>query len=404
MSGRTEQSVWLAAARGDGPLAGVRVLDFSRILAGPYATMHLADLGADVIKVEAPGRGDETRHWGPPFATDGSASYFHAVNHGKRSVALDLRDADDASVAGALAREADVIVDNFLPGRMREFGLDRESLASANPGVITATISGFGKGNRYSERPGFDFLAQAMGGLMSITGQPGGEPTRVGVAATDLLAGALLSSGVLAALVAVRAGQSGRHVEVSLLDTQVSMLANIASGWLIGKTTPTRFGNAHPSIAPYETLWTADKEIAVAVGTDRQFERFCFALDRSHLAEDPRFETNAQRVLHRGELVDELEAALRSRSSEHWLAKLIEHDVPVAPVNTVAEAMEDPVVQERMVTTVDGIPQVRTAIWLDGESLPVTAAPPVLGAHTESVRKHMLEHVALAGDGGQHRG
>lgn len=389
MSAPQPASAWPLSTHVEGPLSGVKVLDFSRILAGPFATMHLADLGADVIKIEMTGRGDETRHWGPPFAPDGSASYFHAMNHNKRSVALDLRDPDDLLIAQSLAREADIVVDNFLPDRMRKFGLDRETLAGRNPSIITATISGFGKGNAYSERPGFDFLAQAMGGLMSITGQPGGDPTRVGVAVTDLMAGTLLTTGVLAALTAVRGGQEGKHIEVSLLDTQISMLANIASGWLIGETVPARFGNAHPSIAPYETLRTADKEIAVAVGTDGQFRKFCQALKRPELADDPSFVTNTLRIKNREALIEELEQVLQHAPSAEWIETLIESGVPVAPVNTVPEALSDPVVQERMITEVEGVPQVRTAIWIDGAPLPVTKAPPTLGAHTDEVRSHI---------------
>lgn len=377
------------AADATGPLAGLRVADFSRILAGPFATMQLADLGADVIKVEAPVHGDETRRWGPPFGDDGSASYFHAVNHSKRSIALDLRDPEDSRIARELASCADVVVDNFLPGRMREFGLDRASLVDENPRVITATISGFGTGNAYSDRPGFDFLAQAMGGLMSITGQPDGEPTRVGVAVTDILAGSLLCSGVLAALAGTRAGQPGRHVEVSLLDAQISMLANIASGWLIGETSPRRFGNAHPSIAPYETFPASDALIAVAVGTDRQFRRLCAAIGRVDLAQDERFTTNALRIRNRGPLTESLSRTFATASCDQWVDALTGAGVPVAPVNTVRQALEDPVVRERMITHVDGIAQVRTPIRLDGEALPVSSRPPLHGEHSDDVREHL---------------
>ncbi|PPL20233.1 CaiB/BaiF CoA transferase family protein [Microterricola pindariensis] len=390
MNARSEsQGSWLEAPASSGPLSGVRVLDFSRILAGPYATMHLADLGADVIKVEAPGRGDETRHWGPPYSSDGTASYFLAVNHNKRSIELDLANSEDAQIAYALAVQADIVVDNFLPGRMKRFGLDRETLAAANPQIVTATVSGFGRGNMYSERPGFDFLAQAMGGLMSITGQPGGEPTRVGVAITDLLAGVLCATGILAALSETRTGALGRHIEVSLLDTQISMLANIGSGWLVSESVPERFGNAHPSIAPYETLATADKPLAVAVGTDRQFRRFVETLGAPQLGTNPDYATNRDRVVNRAALVLELEALLVTNSRDHWLEHLIAADVPVAPVNTVAEALGDPVVRQRMIAVVNGIPQIRTAINVDGEALAIHTAPPKLGADSASIRDHL---------------
>ncbi len=383
---------WPAAPETTGPLAGVKVLDFSRILAGPYATMHLADLGADVIKVEAPGRGDETRHWGPPHAADGTAAYFLAVNHNKRSIALDLSDPEDAAIAHSLAVDADIVVDNFLPGRMERFGLDRATLARVNPQIVTATVSGFGSGNAYSGRPGFDFLAQAMGGLMSITGQEGGEPTRVGVAVTDLLAGVLCATGVLAALNETKTGAPGRHVEVSLLDTQISMLANIGSGWLTSQVYPDRFGNRHPSIAPYETLATADKPLAVAVGTDPQFKRFVETLGAPEMGFDPDYLTNRDRVNNRAALVQTLERLLCTKSRDRWLELLIEAGVPVAPVNSIAEALDDPVVRERMIEVVDGVPQIRTAINLDGAPLMIHTAPPALGAHSDGIRQHVLDH------------
>jgi crotonobetainyl-CoA:carnitine CoA-transferase CaiB-like acyl-CoA transferase len=347
--------------------------------------MQLADLGADVVKVEAPGRGDETRRWGPPFAADGVASYYLSVNHNKRSITLALDTAGGAAVAHRLAAAADVVIDNFLPGRLRRFGLDRDTLAAVNPGVVTCTISGFGTGNEYSERPGFDFLAQAMGGLMSVTGQPGGEPTKVGVAITDLVCGLHVNTGILAALHERARTGLGRHVEVSLLDSQVSMLVNLASGWLTAGAEPELRGNTHPSIAPYETLRTADRPLAVAVGTDRQFQRLAGALDAPALAHDPRFVTNADRVHHRPELRAELEARLVCRGRAHWLRHLVPAGVPVAPVNTVSEVFADPVVTDRMVVEVDGVRQVRSPIRLDGEALPVHSPPPGLGADTEDI-------------------
>ena len=385
---------WPEGPDHSGPLSGVRVLDFSRILAGPYATMQLADLGADVIKVEAPGRGDETRHWGPPFTSDGTASYFLAVNHGKRSIELDLSDPGDAAIALALAAEADIVIDNFLPGRMERFGLDRASLAHANPLVVTATISGYGRGNEYSDRPGFDFLAQAFGGLMSITGPLDSSPSKVGVAVTDLLAGSLCATGVLAAFSATRLGQPGRHIEVSLLDAQVSMLANIASGYLVSGVDPSRFGNQHPSIAPYETLRTADREIAVAVGTDRQFQLLADVLGMPELAADARFATNRDRVSNRPALVAALEAVLVTRSSDDCLTALIAAGVPAAPVNSVAEALDDPVVRERMLTDAHGVPLVRTPIRVDGQPADVAGPPPQLGAHSAEIREHVTSRLA----------
>jgi crotonobetainyl-CoA:carnitine CoA-transferase CaiB-like acyl-CoA transferase len=351
--------------------------------------MQLADLGADVIKVESPGRGDETRYWGPPFAADGVASYYYAVNHNKRAVTLALDHPAAAAVARRLAAAADVVVDNFLPGRMRRFGLDRETLAAANPGVVTCSISGFGAGNEYSDRPGFDFLAQAMGGLMSVTGQPGGEPTRVGIAITDLVSGMHANTGILAALQERARTGVGRHVEVALLDSQVSILINLASGWLIAGNEPKLFGNAHPSIAPYETLSTADGQLAVAVGTDRQFQRLAEGVGAPELAVDPRFVGNADRVANRLVLRHELESRLRRQDRAYWLEHLVAAGVPVAPVNTLPEVFADPVVRERMLVEVDGITQVRSPIRLDGDPLPVQTAPPRLGQHTEDLLRQL---------------
>lgn len=380
-----ERAGWPAGPVRDGPLSGLRVLDLTRVLAGPFATMQLADLGADVIKVETPGRGDETRHWGPPFTAAGISSYYLAVNHGKRSLTLALDDPRARAVARRLALAADVVVDNFLPGRLAGFGLDRASLAADNPGVITCTVTGFGSGNPYSERPGYDFVAQAMGGFMSVTGQPGGPPTRAGVAITDIVSGLQMDTGVLAALVERGRTGVGRHVEVALLDSQVSLLVNLASGWLTAGAHPALFGNAHPSICPYETLATADGELAFAVGTDRQFSRLVSGLGAPELAADPRFATNTERVRHRPVLRAELEDRLRERPRAHWLDLLVGLGVPVGPVNDLAEVFADPVVTERMVVEVDGVRQLRTPIRLDGRPLDVHTSPPALGQHTGAI-------------------
>jgi crotonobetainyl-CoA:carnitine CoA-transferase CaiB-like acyl-CoA transferase len=378
-------AVWPDQPPRDLPLSGIRVLDFTRILAGPYATMHLADLGADVIKVEMPRHGDETRHWGPPYTESGASSYFLSVNHGKRSLALDLSDPRSAAIARLLATRADIVIDNFLPGKMREFGLDHDVLRSMNPGLVTATISGFGADGPYAGRPGFDFLAQAMGGLMSITGPPGSDGYRVGVAVTDLMAGLFVALGIVSVLEERRRTGRGRHVEISLLDTQISMLVNIASSWLTAGVEARAFGNQHPSIAPYETLRTADRPIAVAVGTNRQFRSMARALQLEHLADDPRFATNAARVQNRSDLVRILEEKLVRHSRDYWLAHLGEAQVPVAPVNSVSEALTDPTIRARMVTEVGGVPLVRSPIRLDGMALDVSLAPPSLGADSLNI-------------------
>lgn len=382
---RRGDAAWPSSPNRQGPLAGLRVLDLTRILAGPFATMQLADLGADVIKVEAPGRGDETRRWGPPFAPDGTASYYLAINRNKRSLTLDLGDPETNAVARRLARAADVMIDNFLPGRLANFGLDHRELRARNPGLISATISGFGSDNPYSDRPGFDMLAQAMGGMMSITGDPEGPPTRVGVAMSDLVSGLFVNHGILAALHERARTGRGRHVEVSLLDTQVASLVNMASAWLTAGVEPHRFGNHHPSIAPYEPLQTADGPLVVTVGNDRQFTRFVHALGLDELADDPRFATNHQRVEHRAELAEALEERLRTRTRDEWLEVLIEAEVPAAPINTIPEVFGDPVIRDRMVAEVDGLEQVRSPVRLDGEALPVDRRPPELGADTEAI-------------------
>lgn len=383
---------WPGSERsGGGPFAGLRVLDLSRVLAGPLASMQLADLGADVIKIEAPGRGDETRHFGPPFADDGVAVYYSAVNRSKRSLELDLASPRGMLIARRLALQADIMIDNFLPGRLSKFGLDGDELRLANPALITATVSGFGSNNAYSERPGFDFLAQAMGGYMAVTGQQDGEPTRTGTAVVDYVAGLYTTQGILAALSERKTTGMGRHVEVALLDTVVAMLANLGMSYLVAGVETDRFGNAHPSIAPYETLRVADGEIAVAVGTDRQFARLAAAVGDPDLVTDPRFVSNRERVRHRSELKARLEKRLTTRSKADWLEVLATAEVPVAPVNTIAEVFADPVVRERMVAAVDDVPQINSPVRLDGRPLPLFSRPPNLGEHNEGILSALEE-------------
>jgi crotonobetainyl-CoA:carnitine CoA-transferase CaiB-like acyl-CoA transferase len=376
---------WPAGPERVGPLAGLRVLDLSRILAGPFATMQLADLGADVIKVEAPGTGDETRRWGPPFAADGTAAYFLAINRNKRAITLDLARAAAASLARRLALAADVVVENFLPGRLERFGLDHDSLSAADPRIVTCTISGYGSDGPAAERPGFDFLIQAEGGIMSVTGQPGDQPTKVGVAIADLSAGLFATIGILAALRERDASGRGRHVEISLLDAQVGMLANQAMNWLVGGVTPGRMGNAHPNISPYESYRTRDGSIAIGIGTERQFARLAEALEVPELGRDQRFRSNAERVAHRDELKRLLERRLVERDRQAWLERLAATGVPAAPINSIPEVFADPLVRERVLAEVDGVPQVRSPVRVDGRPVPVDGAPPELGRDTEVV-------------------
>ncbi len=324
-----------------GPLSGIRVADFSRVLAGPHATMLLADLGADVIKIESPD-GDGTRQWSPPVNAVGQSTYFAGVNRGKRSVVLDLRSPEGLARARELASTADVVIENFKPGTMQKFGLGYDSVAADNPGVVYCSISGFGDGAG-AALPGYDLLVQAVGGLMSITGQTdaeGGQPTKVGVALVDILTGLNAVIGIQAALLARAAQGKGQEVKVTLLGSLLSALANQASSTLETGASPGRMGNAHPSIAPYETFRAADQAIALAVGTDGQFARLCDVIGAPALAADPRFADNPSRVAHRSELRELVEARLSERPAADWIDRLTAANVPAGRVNTIAQAIE----------------------------------------------------------------
>ena len=320
-----------------GPLDGVLVADFSRVLAGPLATMFLADLGATVVKVERPGAGDDTRHWGPPYVA-GTTTYFTSVNRNKRSLTLDLGDPHDLTLARTLAGRADVMVENFLPGTLARYGLDAASACAANPGLVYCSVSGFGSGLG-ADRPGYDFVVQAVGGLMSITGDPTGGPTKTGVALVDVLTGLHATIGILAALRAKEVDGGGQVVEVNLLSSLISSLVNQGAAFANGAASPQRMGNEHPSIAPYETLRTADLPLAVAVGNDKQFAAMASALRRPDLAGDPRFSSNADRVAHRRELVTELETALLTATAAEWAARLQAVGVACGPVNDIGAAI-----------------------------------------------------------------
>jgi crotonobetainyl-CoA:carnitine CoA-transferase CaiB-like acyl-CoA transferase len=321
----------------DVALADLRILDFSRVLAGPLATMVLADLGATVIKVERPGSGDETRAWGPPFDPAGQATYFQAINRNKVNVVLDLRDRSDQARARELAAGADVVVENFRPGVMQRLGLDDDGLRVANPALVYCSITGFGAG-RGATLPGYDLLVQALGGLMSITGEPEGEPQKVGVAIVDVVAGLFASVGILAALRHRDRTGEGQRVEVDLLSSLLAGLVNQASAYTGAGVVAGRMGNAHPSIAPYALFRAADGELAIAVGNDRQFAALCATLGVPELAGDPRFATNPARVAHRDGLRDLLERALAAHPAAEWAARLREAGVPAGKVNDVAEA------------------------------------------------------------------
>ncbi|MGZ4312032.1 MAG: CaiB/BaiF CoA transferase family protein [Solirubrobacteraceae bacterium] len=365
------------------PLGELRILDFSRILAGPFATMMLADLGAAVIKVERPGTGDETRSWGPPFDAQGRATYFQSVNRNKHSVALDLTDARDLARARELAGAADVIVENFRPDVMDKLGLGYEALAAADPRLIFCSITGFGAGPG-AELPGYDLLVQALGGLMSITGSPDGEPQKVGVALVDVLAGLFASLGILAALRHRDRTGEGQRVEVDLLSSLLAGLVNQASAYTIAGAVPGRMGNAHPSISPYELYQTSDGELVVAVGNDRQFAALCEVLDAPDLAADPRFATNSDRVANRAALRQKLIARLVAAPAAEWAQRLTAARVPAGVVNDLAGAFElarslglDPIVE---VPAADGtsVPLTRNPIRLSRTPATYRSAPPAL--------------------------
>jgi crotonobetainyl-CoA:carnitine CoA-transferase CaiB-like acyl-CoA transferase len=375
-----------------GSLSGLLVADFSRVLAGPYATMLLADLGADVVKVERPGNGDDTRAWGPPFA-DGEATYFLAVNRNKRSIALDLADPRGAATARDLALRADVLVENLRPGTMARFGLGYEQLRPHHRRLVYCSVTGFGAGEG-AALPGYDLLAQAVGGLMSVTGEPGGAGTKTGVALVDVITGLHAALGVLAALRHRDRTGDGQLVEVSLLSSLLSALTNHASGYVAAGVVPAAMGNQHPSIAPYEVFPSADRPLVIAVGNDRQFEALCAVLDRADLAADPRFKTNAGRVAARAPLVEALCATLSSGTADHWFAALTAAGVPCGPINDLAAAFElatglglDPVVEVPDARRQHPVRQVANPIGLSAAPPAYRLAPPHLDEDREWVRR-----------------
>ena len=374
------------------PLEGVVVADFSRVLAGPLATVMLADLGATVIKVERPGAGDDTRAWGPPW-TDNSSSYFECANRSKQSVTLDLDDPDDLRLARTLAGRADVLVENFKVGALVSRGLDYESLRAGNPGLVYCSITGFGSSGG-AALPGYDFLVQAMGGLMSITGDADGEPMKAGVALVDVLTAKDATIGILAALAARDRTGSGQRVEVNLLSSLLGALANQASAYLATGRVPRRLGNRHPSIAPYETLACKDAPIAVACGNDRQFRRLSETLGAAELADDPRFATNAARVQHRDELVAALESRLRHEAVDAWVERLTGAGVPAGKVGDIADGIAlaaslglDPTVPVGDTAP----PQVRNPVRFSATPVTTYLPPPRLGEHDETVRRWLTE-------------
>ncbi|HEV2081745.1 MAG TPA: CaiB/BaiF CoA-transferase family protein [Brevundimonas sp.] len=384
-----------------GPLDGIRVLDLSRVLAGPWATQTLADLGAEVIKIERPGAGDDTRLWGPPFTTktDGSrgdAAYFLCANRGKKSVELDIATPGGAEAVRRLAATCDVVVENFKTGGLAKYGLDWPSLEKLNPRLVYCSITGFGQDGPDAHRAGYDYMIQAMGGLMSITGQPdgapGAEPMKVGVAVVDLFTGLYASNAILAALMHARATGEGQHVDVALFDVQAAMLANQATNWFVSGTAPTRMGNAHPNLAPYQPFPCTDGMVVIAVGNDGQFRALCGALGAPGMGSDPRFATNAARIEHRAVLTAELSALTAGHGMKALMALLEAAGVPCGPVNTVDQVFAEPQAVHRGLeveqTRADLSAPVRTVaspIRLSKTPVRYDRPPPALGADTDEV-------------------
>jgi crotonobetainyl-CoA:carnitine CoA-transferase CaiB-like acyl-CoA transferase len=369
------------------PLEGVKVLDLSRVLAGPYATMVLGDLGADVLKVEHPERGDDTRHWGPPFA-GGESAYFLSVNRNKRSIGVDLKDPDGLERVKTLASGADVVIENWRRGALEKLGLGYETLREANPGLVYCAITGFGPGPD-EHRPGYDFLVQARGGVMGITGQPGGEPTKVGVAISDIVCGLFASNAILAALYRRSVTGEGARIEIPLFESTLGWLANRGQEYLISGEDTGLIGNAHPSIVPYQTFHASDKPIVVAVGNNTQFANLCKAIGRPALAEDERFATNPDRVANREALIAELQEEFGKRPAEEWAEKMRAGGVPSGPVNTLADVFTDEhvlgsgILQELDHPSAGSLKMLASPVIIDGKRLPIRYPPPTLGQHIE---------------------
>ncbi len=370
------------------PLAGLRVLELARILAGPWIGQTLADLGADVIKVEAP-EGDDTRKWGPPFIEhdgDRSAAYFHGCNRGKKSVTADFRTEEGRAVVLDLASRADVLIENFKVGGLTKYGLDYDSLAAINPGLVYCSITGFGQTGPYAARAGYDFLIQGMSGLMSITGEPDGQPMKVGVAVTDIFTGLYGVIGIQAALAQRASTGRGQHIDLSLLDSATAILANQAMNFLATGTVPGRLGNGHPNIVPYQVFPVSDGFIIIATGNDRQYAALCNVIGRPELSEDPRFKTNSDRVANRDALVPLLSEATAAFGKQDLLSRLDAVSVPAGPINTIDDVFADPQVIDRgMEIHPGGIPGVRSPWVFSDSDLSIEDPAPALGANNQDL-------------------
>jgi formyl-CoA transferase len=391
-----------------GALSHIRVLDLTRVLAGPWCTQTLADLGADVIKIERPGSGDDTRQWGPPFVADpqgketSEAAYYLAVNRNKRSVTLDIATAEGQALLRQLVLKSDVLVENFKVGDMKRYGLDYESLQAIHPGLIYCSITGFGQTGPYAPRPGYDFIVQGMGGFMSVTGerdgQPGAGPQKAGIAIADLFTGAHATIAILAALTHRERTGEGQHLDICLLDVQVSMMANMASSYLATGKAPARWGNAHPNIVPYQVFKAADGWVIVACGNDLQFRKLVEAGGRSEWAQDPRFATNPQRVRNRDELIALMEPMMLAKTRDQWIDALESAGVPCGPINDMADVFRDPQVLAREMRldmphpTAGKVSVPASALKLSKTPVSYRSPPPLLGEHTAEVLRELDEH------------
>ena len=388
-----------------GPLAGLRILDLTRVLAGPWATQMLADFGAEVIKIEKPGEGDDTRGWGPPFVkngdgTQGDAAYFQSANRGKWSVEIDMAKPEGQALIRELAAKSDVVIENFKVGGLKKYGLDYESLKALNPRLIYCSITGFGQNGPYAQRAGYDFMIQGMGGIMSVTGQPdgapGAEPMKAGVAFADIFTGLHAVIGITAALFHRERTGQGQYIDLALLDSQVAVLANQALNYLVGGKTPVRLGNAHPNIVPYQTFATADGYIIMAVGSDRQYAEYCRIIGAAHLATDPRFANNRGRVENRDALIPQLRPFMEAHTTAAWIEAFEAAAVPCGPINSIDQVFADPQVLARGLqvglTRDDGvqIPGIANPIIFSETPVSYDKPPPRLGDGTERILRDVL--------------
>ena len=385
-----------------GALAGFRVLDLSRILAGPWASQMLADLGAEVIKVERPGQGDDTRSWGPPYMPDqngeptSEAAYFHGANRGKFSVCIDMANPGGQELIRNLALNSDVLIENFKVGGLKKYALDYENLKQVNPKLVYCSITGFGQSGPYAERAGYDFMIQAMGGLMSITGEADGQPMKVGVALADILTGLYAANAIQAALIHRQQNGRGQYIDLALLDVQVATLANQAMNYLATGNNPKRLGNAHPNIVPYQAFQTADGHMVLAIGNDTQFERFCSLAEKPELASDQRFQNNSARVQNRDALIPQVSEIMRTRTTDWWLDQLNRKGIPCGPINNLDQVFANPQVQHRgMQFELDHpgtgkVASVANPIQFSDTPIEYHQAPPMLGQHTDQVLFEVL--------------